>query len=409
LTSKDAKTRAASSREKRAEYGEDLDLDSYEYDGSGPGLMESLDEISDSDRGLARNVGFDPSQKRVSGSFIQFDNESILADVLMSQEGLEVLPISEALQKYEAVRTLLWTAVPVDADKYTARSELEDYNGYFIRAKAGARIQMPVQSCLIMKKNQSVQNVHNIVVAEEGSELHVITGCATPSSVERSLHLGISEFFVRKNARLTFTMVHRWSENTDVRPRSATVVEDGGTYISSYAILSPLKSIQTFPKVRLTGLGAKADLYSVVNGSRSSKYDIGGMLSLEAPKARGKVVSRAIATDSCDIIARGDLVGLSGDTRARLECDGLLISGNASIRAIPMLDARAEGAELSHEATVGKVGAEQLSYLMSRGLDEEEATSLIIRGFAKLKVPDLPPALQASIDQAIKMSLEGGM
>jgi Fe-S cluster assembly scaffold protein SufB len=409
LTSKDAKTRAASSREKRAEFGEDLDLDSYEYDSDGPGQMDSLDEISESDRGLVRNVGFDPSQKRVSGSFIQFDNESILADVLMAQEGLEVLPISEALRKYETVRDLLWTAVSVDADKYTARSELEDYNGYFIRAKAGAHIQMPVQSCLIMKKNQSVQNVHNIVVAEEGSELHVITGCATPSSVERSLHLGISEFFVRKHARLTFTMVHRWSENTDVRPRSATVVEDGGTYISSYAILSPLKSIQTFPKVKLTGLGAKADLYSVVNGSGSSKYDIGGMLSLEAPKTQGKVVSRAIATDSCDVIARGDLLGLSGDTRARLECDGLLISSSATIRAIPMLDARIEGAELSHEATVGKVGAEQLSYLMSRGLDEEEATSLIIRGFVKLKVPDLPPALQASIDQAIKMSLEGGM
>jgi len=110
-----------------------------------------------------------------------------------------------------------------------------------------------------------------------------------------------------------------------------------------------------------------------------------------------------------EIIARGDLVGLSSQTKARLECDGLLISDSAVIRAVPMLVARAEGAELSHEATVGKVGAEQLNYLMSRGLDEEEATSLIIRGFVKLKVPGLPPALQSSIDDAIKMSLEGGM
>ncbi len=409
MTKKDIRTRASSSKEKKAEYGEDIDLEVFEYDEAGPSTMESLDEVSESDRDLVRNVGFDPSGRTTSGSFMQFDNESILADVLMSQEGLEVLPITEALRKYDFVKSLIWSAVPVDADKYTARSELEKYNGYFIRAEPGARIEMPVQSCLIMKKNQSVQNVHNIVIAEEGSELHVITGCATPSSVEKSLHLGISEFFVKKRARLTFTMVHRWSENTSVRPRSATIVEDGGTYISSYAILSPLKSIQTFPKVRLVGVGAKADLYSVVNGSNSSKYDIGGLLSLEAPKTQGKVVSRAIANDSCEIIARGDLVGLSGETKARLECDGLLISGRASIRAVPMLNARAEGAELSHEATVGKVGAEQLSYLMSRGLNEEEATSLIIRGFVKLKVPDLPPALQASIDEAIRMSLEGGM
>ncbi|MHA1769545.1 MAG: SufB/SufD family protein [Candidatus Thorarchaeota archaeon] len=400
--------RATEAKNKKAEYGDDIDLDEYSLS-SDHGRMSSLDDLSESDRELVKDVGFDPSEDKVAGSFIQFDNESILADVLMAQEGLEVLPLAEALTKYNFLKDYLWNAVPVDADKYTARSELVDYNGYFIRAKARARIEMPVQSCLIMKKDQSLQNVHNIVIAEEGSELHIITGCATPSSVEQSLHLGISEFYVKRKARLTFTMVHRWNEKTDVRPRSATVVEEGGTYISSYAILSPLRSIQTFPKVHLRGRNAKADLYSVVYGSQNSVYDIGGLLSLEAPKTQGKVVSRSIATDTSRIIARGDLVGLSGETKARLECDGLLISSGASIRAVPMLHAMAEGAELSHEATVGKVGAEQLSYLMSRGLDEEEATSLIIRGFVKLKVPDLPPALQSSIDEAIRLSLEGGM
>ena len=405
----DLRKRAQAAKKKRAEYGEDLDLDEYSYATSPPGQMDSLDELSEGDRSLAKDVGFDAASDNVAGSFIQFDNESILADVLMTQEGLEVLPITEALQKYDFVKDHLWKAIPVDADKYTAQSEIVDYSGYFIRAKAGARIEMPVQSCLIMKKNQSVQNVHNIVIAEEGSQLHIITGCATPSGVERSLHLGISEFYVKRKAKLTFTMVHRWNEMTDVRPRSATIVDEGGTYISSYAILSPLKSIQTFPKVILAGSRAKADLYSVVYGSKNSHYDIGGLLSLNAPRAQGKVVSRAIATEASEIIARGDLIGLNGETKGRLECDGLLLSDDASIRAVPMLHAKAEGAELSHEATVGKVGAEQLSYLMSRGLNEEEATSLIIRGFVKLKVPDLPPALQSSIDEAIKLSFVGGM
>ncbi|TFG95651.1 SufD family Fe-S cluster assembly protein [Candidatus Thorarchaeota archaeon] len=409
MTSDDMKKRAESAKEKQAQYGVDIDLDKYEYASSEPSEIESIDDVSSADQSLVKEVGFDPSQEKVSASFIQFDNESILADVLLSQEGLEVLPMSQALKQFDWLQDYLWKAVPVDADKYTARSELETYNGYFIRAKAGAKIGMPVQSCLIMKKNQAVQNVHNIIIAEEGSELHIISGCATPSEVENSLHLGVSEFYVKKNAQLSFTMVHRWSEKTDVRPRSAAIVEENGTYISSYALLSPLKSIQTFPKVRLVGSGAKSDLYSIVYGSKDSKYDIGGLLSLEAPRTNGKVISRSIATESSEIIARGDLVGLSGQTKARLECDGLLISDSAVIRAVPMLEARAEGAELSHEATVGKVGAEQLSYLMSRGLTEEEATSLIIRGFVKLKVPGLPSALQSSIDAAIKMSLEGGM
>ncbi len=409
MTSDDMKKRAESAKEKHAQYGDDIDLDNYEYAVSEPSEIESIDDVSSEDQSLVREVGFDTSQENVSGSFIQFDTESILADVLLTQEGLEVLPMSQALKQYDWLKEYLWKAVPVDVDKYTARSELEIYNGYFIRAKAGTKIAMPVQSCLIMKKNQTVQNVHNIIIAEEGSELHIINGCATPSNVEQSLHLGVTEFYVKKNAQLTFTMVHRWSEKTDVRPRSAAIVEENGTYISSYALLSPLKSIQTFPKVRLVGSGAKSDLYSIVYGTKNSKYDIGGLLSLEAPRTSGKVISRSIATDSSEIIARGDLVGLSSQTKARLECDGLLISDSAVIRAVPMLAAHAEGAELSHEATVGKVGAEQLNYLMSRGLNEEEATSLIIRGFVKLKVPGLPPALQSSIDDAIKMSLEGGM
>jgi len=409
MTSDNLKKRAESAKKKQAQFGEDIDLDNYEYTSSGTSEIESIDDVSSEDQALVREVGFDTSQENVSGSFIQFDTESILADVLLTQEGLEVLPMSQALEQYDWLKDYLWKAVPVDVDKYTARSELEQYNGYFIRAKAGVKIDMPVQSCLIMKKNQTVQNVHNIIIAEEGSELHIITGCATPSNVEQSLHLGVSEFYVKKNAQLSFTMVHRWSENTDVRPRSAAIVEENGTYISSYALLSPLKSIQTFPKVRLVGSGAKSDLYSIIYGTKNSKYDIGGLLSLEVPRTSGKVISRSIATDSSEIIARGDLVGLSSQTKARLECDGLLISDSAVIRAVPMLVARAEGAELSHEATVGKVGAEQLNYLMSRGLDEEEATSLIIRGFVKLNVPGLPPALQSSIDDAIKMSLEGGM
>ena len=136
---------------------------------------------------------------------------------------------------------------------------------------------------------------------------------------------------------------------------------------------------------------------------------IHGFLFLESPHTSGKVISRTIATDESEIIARGDLIGAAPETKARLECDGLLISDKAAIRAVPMLQAKAEGTELSHEATVGKVGADQLNYLMSRGLSEEESTSLIVSGFVKLKVPDLPPALQSAIDDAVKLSLAGGM
>lgn len=409
MTADDTKKRAQKAKSKPAQYGSDIDLEEFTFSESEAGIFEDLDDISEDDRKLVQEVGFNPDSKNVSGSYIQFDNESFHADVFSRVEGLEVLATSEALRQYDWLSDYIWKSVSVDTDKFTAASELEPYEGYFIRAKAGARIKMPVQSCLIIKKNRGVQNVHNIIIAEEDSELHIITGCATPSNVERSLHLGISEFYVKKNAQLTFTMVHKWNEQTDVRPRSSALIEEGGTFLSSYALLSSARSIQSYPKVRLIGNRARANLYSVIYGTKNSVYDVGGLLSLEAPKSNGKVISKSIATEQSEIIARGELIGLAKDTKARLECDGLLLSDEAVIRAIPMLSARAEGTELSHEATVGKVGVEQLSYLMSRGLSEEEATTLIVNGFVKLQVPDLPPALQRSIDDAVALALKGGM
>ena len=404
----DVRERAKRALNRPAKYGNDLDLSEYQFDMVGSKTL-NIEEIPEEDKALAEEVGFDPTEQSVAGSFMQFDNESFLADVLIKQEGLEVLPTPVALQKYDWLTDYLWRAVPVDADKYTAASELQWYGGYFIRAREGKRIEMPVQTCLVIKRGRSVQNVHNIIIAEPESELHIITGCATPSEVERSLHLGVSEFYVKKNAKLTFTMIHKWNEQIDVRPRTGAIVETNGVFITNYAILSPARSLQTYPKVRLVGRNARADLYSVVYGTGPSRYDVGGALVFEAQGARGKVISRSIATDSAQIIARGELVGKTGGVRGRLECNGLLLNEGARIAAVPMLDAVAEGVELSHEATVGKVGADQLNYLMSRGLTEEEATSLIVSGFMHLKTPDLPPPLQKAIDDAVMMTLEKGL
>jgi Fe-S cluster assembly scaffold protein SufB len=269
----------------------------------------------------------------------------------------------------------------------------------------GARIELPVQSCLVMKKDRVVQNVHNVIIGEANSEMHIITGCAAPSKVEKALHLGVSEFFLKKKAKLTFTMIHRWNENIFVRPRSGAILEENSVFISNYVILDPVKTIQSFPRVRLVGRNAKAELYSVIYGSKDSKYDIGGEISLEAPGTSGKIISRTISADSSQIVARGSLIGKAPGTRAHLECNGLMLSDTAKITAVPMLEAVVADTELSHEATVGKLGADQLNYLMSRGLTEDEATSLIVRGFISLKSPDLPPLLQRSIDEAITLTL----
>lgn len=406
--SEELRKKALKAKDKRALLGPDVDLKQFDEGTETKPRLRNIDQLGMDEIELLTEVGLAPSKKG-SATYIQVDQQDILLDLMLKTEGLEILPLSQALKKYPEFEEYLWQLVPVDTDKFTAQVALKGHEGYFIRAQAGHKIVEPVHSCLLMKTPRIQQNVHNLIIVEEDAELHLITGCATPKRLEQSLHLGISEFYLKENARLSFTMVHRWSEKTNVRPRSAALVEKGAHYISNYVILSAVGSLQSYPTIYLHGPNAKADLYSAIYGLENSNIDIGGRIILEAKGTQGQVISRTVACDQAKIIARGELIGQHPDTRAHLACDGLLLSPAASIQAVPELKAETTGTELSHEATVGKVEAEQLNYLMSRGFTEEEATNLIVRGFITLRVPGLPPVLQSAINKAIDLTLKKGI
>jgi len=293
--------------------------------------------------------------------------------------------------------------VPVDADKYTAQAELCFQNGYFIRSLPGQRVAAPVQACLYMRHQGGAQNVHNLIIAEEGSELNIITGCATAPKLTSGLHIGISEFYVKRGAKVTFTMIHDWAEEVVVRPRTGVIVEEGGIFISNYICLKPVRSLQTYPTVRLRGPGAIARIHSVLAASPGSELDTGARVLLEAEQTRAEIISRAITTGGI-IRARGHLQGLRPEVKAHLECHGLILRDGGIIHAIPELEGRAVGAEMSHEAAVGKIAEEEIEYLMARGLSEEEATATIVRGFLNVRIEGLPPELQAEVDRAIAES-----
>jgi Fe-S cluster assembly scaffold protein SufB len=211
--------------------------------------------------------------------------------------------------------------------------------------------------------------------------------------------VGISEFYVKKNAKLSFTMIHNWAEDMVVRPRSAARVEEGGLFLSNYICMKPVQSLQMYPVTHLVGDDAVARFYSIIVGSPGSEYDVGGRIFLEKPGCRAEIVARAI-TNGGNIIARGHMVGKVPEIKAHLECKGLILNGGV-IRAIPELEGHVDGVEMSHEAAVGKIAQEEIHYLMSRGLDEEEATSTIVRGFLNVDIPGLPAELKAEIDRAI--------
>lgn len=398
----EVKARAESSRDKKAALGADLDLEAFSRQGSAyePGYSQ----FSPEEKAHLLKAGIELTDQEHAGTFLQAD--AAVVHCQANQPGIEVLPIKEALRQHDWLSSHLWSLVAVDADKYTAHAELALDNGYFIRALPGVRSEEPVESCLYMRTDRLSQHVHNVVIVEPEAHLHIITGCTTHPRVRSGLHIGVSEFFVRAGGQLTFTMIHNWAEDIHVRPRSAAIVEAGGRFISNYILLRPVKSVQMYPTVTLAGEGAVARMQSILIAHPESELDVGGRVILKAPHTRAEVIARTLTTGGT-CFARGHLVGMVPEVKAHLECRGLILSEKGIIYAIPELEGRVAGVEMSHEAAVGRIAAEEIEYLMARGLDEDEAVSTIVRGFLSVKIEGLPTALEEELELAIQESGKG--
>lgn len=374
-----------------------IDLSTFDFKAAPPQGIADLTTLGEEDKNQLLMSGVDVNDKAVSGTYMHMDHGAVHCS--SKQKGVEILDIKTALAKYDGLKDYYWTQVDKDKDEFTRAAAENLHGGYFIRTEKGAKLTEPVQSCLFIKGDMVGQNVHNIVIVEEDSELHVLTGCSVAHGSKGAAHMGISEFFVKKNAKLTFTMIHNWAENTVVRPRSAGVVEEGGVFLNNYVLLKPVADLQMYPSIKLIGKGAVARFNSVIVAPEGSHVDTGNRIILAAPDTKGESIARTITTGGT-IIARGHIVGNAVPARGHLECKGLILGGGI-IHAIPELEATKDGVELSHEAAVGKIAQEEIEYLMARGLDEEEATSTIVRGFLNVDIMGLPDKLRAVIDQTI--------
>ncbi|MCX8007841.1 MAG: SufD family Fe-S cluster assembly protein [Coriobacteriia bacterium] len=399
------RTLAEAARDKKAVYGPDLDLSRFNAARDAESV-ESLESLEKQVKEVALGVGIDTKEENRSGTYFQVDRTPIYERVTEMYGGkLEIMSTAQALELYPELmyEKYYWRAVAPDKDKYTAQVALQPTEGYFIRVLPGQKIEKPIQACLFVSENNISQNVHNVIIMEEGSEATVITGCTIHPKVREGLHAGISEFYVGKGAKLTFTMIHNWAEDFDVRPRTGIVVDDDGTYVNNYILLKPVRSIQSFPVARLVGARSRAVFNSIVYGLADSYIDIGSESVLEGSGSRSEAVARTVTRDRSIVYSRGRLVGRTDDCKAHLDCRGMVQSPQSTQWAIPDLASEgAPGAELSHEAAISPIAAEEIYYLMSRGVPKDEAVSMITRGFLDLEIPGLPPALKRQIDKALE-------
>jgi Fe-S cluster assembly scaffold protein SufB len=361
--------------------------------------------LSKVDKERLEQSGIDLAMKNRCGSYLQMDQDIIHAEC--NQEGIEVLSYKKAFEKYDWLKDYAWKVVSAEKDEVTQYvAAQKEPKGYVIIAQRGSSNILPIQACLYLGREQ-IQHVHNIIIAEEGAELHIISGCTSGAHVGKGgAHYGISEFYVKKNAKISFTMIHNWSEDIEVFPRSASRVDENGVFLSNYVCMQPVKKIQMYPTATLSGDNSVARFSSIVIASKTSYMDLGSRAILEGKGASAELITRAI-TKGGTIISRGHINGKTAGTRGHLECKGLILQ-DGRIYAIPEIEGSVVGTELSHEAAVGKLARDEIEYLMSRGLDEDEATATIIRGFLDVKITGLPEALQRQIDASIDIAEKSG-
>ncbi|MCR8433326.1 MAG: SufD family Fe-S cluster assembly protein [Candidatus Korarchaeota archaeon] len=379
---------------KPPQYGVDVDITQF----TPKEVDKNLDLHSVAD--ILENVGVSVDSTNRAGEYYQL--ESIVLERLSKVPGLEIMSLEEAIDTYgKDLEPYFWNAVKVDTDKFTALAELAGKGGYFVRAKKGHRIQVPVQACLLMQLNQSLQAPHNIIIAEEGSEVSVVTGC-TVMRETTGLHAGITEIYVKKGARVSFVMIHRWSEAMHIRPRTGVIVEEGGEYISNYIAFTKLKTFQSMPRVILHE-NARAYLASTIVLEGQAKSDSGYTLELAGNNASGQIISRAITKDFSELTTRAKITGLALGVRGHIDCQGLLLSDKSRILTIPILDALHDNVTLTHEAAVGKLAEDKILWLMARGFSRENAESILVRGFLRVDLPSLPPAVTSMIDNTMRL------
>lgn len=256
-----------------------------------PREVTSLDTLELSVFESLSAVGVNLDDRSQTGKYLLYGQDAF---TLFPQiDGVEMLPIEEALERYPEIRKkYLFKAVNADQDAFTKAVAEIVPRGYFIRVKKGVRVEEPVQAGLFMHKEMSSMGLHNIVVLEEGAQLHLVTGCTSACTLQGGLHIAISEHFVGKNAQLINTMIHNWGPEFLVRPRGGTIVKEGGNYVSNYYSFKPPKDIEMNPFIHLKGENSTAKNMTVLVCLPETYSNIGGTILMTGENSSAEIVAR---------------------------------------------------------------------------------------------------------------------
>lgn len=363
-------------------------------------------DLTNTQRDALFNVGFDDQSTRAA--------TSVLVDRTMrvaqsNDHGVEIMPLAEALRTYDFVQNLMFGLVAPDENEHIAMvaEHMHDPLGHFIWIKPGAKVTLPVQSFTLLQTPQARQFTHDITLIDEGAEVEMISGSAVPVSVRKGRHISIGECYMRSGSSCKSVTIEHWGDGMEVYSYGYAQLDKDAHSQSTAVMMSPIARSLSETVNRLAE-GANAVSQAIIFAPDGTERKLETETHLLGKGAMSEDVTRMVAAGGT-IINNAKLIGSAGSTSGFLGCDGLKLTDRGDIIAVPALNARAEGAMLSHEASVGIIDREKLNYLMAAGLDEDAARNLIIQGFLSLESKAIPEQVRVRVTQLIADSKSGGM
>jgi Fe-S cluster assembly protein SufB len=351
-------------------------------------------------------------RKFLAGSAAQFDSEMIyhkLKENLESQ-GIIFEGIDDALQNHpDLFREYFASVVPPGDNKFAALNSAVWSGGSFIYVPKGVHVGLPLQAYFRINAQNMGQFERTLIIADEGSSVHYNEGCTAPIYSTDSIHAAVVEIIVKKGAKVQYTTVQNWSLNVyNLVTKRAKAFADASMVWLDCNLGSKLT--MKYPAVFLMEKGAKAEIHSIAFAGKGQVQDAGSKVVHLADDTSSVVNSRSISLEGGRSSYRGLVKGIPGVTNvhSKVVCDALILDGDSRSDTYPIMDVIGDDLTIEHEATVSKIGEEQLFYLMSRGLSEQEAAAMIVNGFINPIVKRLPMEYAVEMDRLVELTLKAG-
>jgi len=375
---------------------------------------KSWDDVPDQIKATFERLGIPEAERKfLAGVGAQYDSEvgyhSVRAE--LSKIGVVFMGTDQALKEYPDIfRQYFGTVVPPEDNKFAALNSAVWSGGSFVYVPKGVEVPLPLQAYFRINGENTGQFERTLIVVDEGAKVHYIEGCTAPIYATDSLHAAVVEVIALPGSKVRYTTIQNWSNDVYnlVTKRAHAHANSTVEWIDAN---TGSRLTMKYPSIYLRGEGATADVISVAVAGKGQHQDTGAKAIHLASNTRSRIVSKSVSKDGGRATYRGQLKVSPGakNVVASVRCDALMLDDLSRSDTYPYIDIQEDDTTMTHEATVGKISGDQVFYLMSRGLTENEATNLIVQGFLEVFTKELPMEYAIEFNRLVKLEMEGSL